>query len=178
MADSTIRFTCFPRTEPPPEFVYKIVDVFREHENRIGTARNEPHLKSDEVMQVVQVGLESIGFYVERSKRSEDVIDRPVFFGEGGVPTLRYEVDAYHPGWQCGLEIEAVRGIRGGAFYRDLIQAMVMVGISHLCVALQNKLLYGKAGRNEDYRDAVRTADALYGHSRVKLPFGLTVIGY
>ena len=27
----------------------------------------------------------------------EQKIERPVFFGENGVPALRYQIDAYHP---------------------------------------------------------------------------------
>jgi len=62
------------------------------------------------------------------SKRKADKIERPVFYGENGIPTLRYEIDAYHPDWRCGLEVEAGRGWMGNAVYRDLIQAAVMVG--------------------------------------------------
>src|SRR5215217_7900285 len=65
-------------------------------------------------------------------------IERPVFYGENGIPTLRYEIDAYHPDWRCGLEVEAGRAWMGNAVYRDLIQAAVMVGVQHLCLAVSN----------------------------------------
>jgi hypothetical protein len=61
-----------------------------------------------------------------------------VFFGENGIPTLRYEIDAYHPEWKCGLEVEAGRGWMGNAVYRDLVQAAVMVGVEYLCLAVSN----------------------------------------
>lgn len=72
--------------------------------------------------------------FVEASKRKVDKLERPVFFGENGIPTLRYEIDAYHPEWKCGLEIEAGRGWMGNAVYRDLVQAAVMVGVEYLCL--------------------------------------------
>ena len=178
MAESTIRFMSFPRTEPPPSFVTDIVAAFRMHESEIATEQLPRHLKSDDVLRIVAPDLSQLGFQIELSKSSEHIIDRPVFFGENGTPTLRFEVDGYHEAWQCGLEIEATRGIRGGAFYRDLVQAMVMVGISHLCVAVQNRLAWGKSGRSKDYQIAVGTAQALYGHSRLQMPYGLTIIGY
>ena len=34
-----------------------------------------------------------LGFQVEASKKSADKLERPVFFGENGIPTLRYEID-------------------------------------------------------------------------------------
>jgi hypothetical protein len=37
MNPTDIRFTSFPRTEPPPEFVGSIVEVFRKHEAKIGS---------------------------------------------------------------------------------------------------------------------------------------------
>lgn len=178
MAKSSIRYSCFPRTEPPPHFISKIIGSFQRQESIIATERRPTQLKSDEVLRALEPDLTAMGFQVERGKSADLIVERPVFFGENGLPTLRFEVDAYHPEWKCSLEIEASRGIRGGAFYRDLVQAMVMVGVDHLCIAVQNRLEYGKAGVSKDYPVAVNTAQAIYGHSRVTLPFSLTVIGY
>lgn len=178
MTKSSIRFSCFPRTDPPPPFVAQIIEAFRSQELVIGTEVRNSQLKSDEVLRLVEPDLTAMGFAVERGKATSMVVERPVFFGENGIPTLRFEVDAYHSEWRCGLEVEASRGIRGGAFYRDLVQAMVMVGVDHLCIAVQNKLEYGKGSISRDYPVAVNTAQAIYGHNRVRLPFGLTVIGY
>lgn len=46
MSISTIRFSTFPRTEPPPGFVEDVVTVFRQHENEIATETNGKGLKS------------------------------------------------------------------------------------------------------------------------------------
>jgi len=122
-----------------------------------------------------------LGFDVEAGKLREQKIERPVFFGENGVATLRYQIDAYHPEWECGLEIEAGRAWMGNAVYRDLIQACVMVQVKFLVLAVSNAYKYKSAGRqviSQDYGNAVSLADALYGHSRLRLPFDLILIGY
>ncbi len=120
MKTSTIRFSTFPRTEPPPGFVEDVVAVFRQHESEIATETKDKGLKSDEVLAVLGPDLADLGFQVEASKKKVDKLERPVFFGENGIPTLRYEIDAYHPTWKCGLEVEAGRGWMGNAVYRDL----------------------------------------------------------
>jgi len=104
-----------------------------------------------------------------------------VFFGEGGKASLLYEIDAYHPEWRCGLEVEAGRAILGNAIFRDLFQAMVMTDVDSLCLAVPNIYKYKSGGRglnSKYYERTVAVAEALYGHSRVEMPYGLTVIGY
>lgn len=172
-----VRFTCFPRTKPPPRFVELLVGVFASADEVIGAASAEKGFGSDRVLAEIAPSLRRIGFQVESGKKIAGRIDRPVFFGEGGTPSLRYQVDAYQAEWQCGLEVEAGRGLMGNAFYRDLVQAMVMVEVEHLCVALLNRYEFS-AGHSNDYHKAIDVADALYSHDRVGLPFGLTVIGY
>jgi hypothetical protein len=69
----------------------------------------------------------------------------------------------------------------GNAIYRDLIQAMVMVDLAHLILAVPLGYRYlsgGKPVTSKDYENTVSVADALYSHTRIKMPFGLTVIGY
>ena len=72
--------------------------VFRKHEQEISTETNDKGLKSDEVLALLGPELREIGFQVEASKKKVDKLQRPVFFGEDGNPTLRYEIDAYHEG--------------------------------------------------------------------------------
>lgn len=172
-----VKFTSFPKTNPPPEFIHSIVGCFQKNDFAIGAASSQKGFGSDRVLALLADDLAQIGFEVESSKKKSGKIFRPVFFGEGGFPTLQYEVDAYHNHHRCGLEVEAGRGFQGGAFYRDLIQAMVMIQVDHLCLALLNRYEYATSYSN-DYAKAVDVAEALYAHSRVSIPFGLTVIGY
>jgi hypothetical protein len=181
VSPNAARYTSFPRTEPPQPFVEQVVGVFRQHEEQIGTVGLKKGLTSDEALAVLRPGLVALGFGVEAGKRAEDKIERPVFFGENGAPTLRYEIDAYHPGWRCGLEVEAGRAWMGGAVYRDLIQALVMVEVDTLMLAVPNTYKFKSDGRlieSRDYEKTVSVADALFGHSRMRLPYRLVVIGY
>ncbi|MDY3557114.1 hypothetical protein R5W24_006301 [Gemmata sp. JC717] len=178
---SQVRFISFPRTKPPPAFVPQVVSAFHNHEEQISTVALDKGLESDDVLQALSASLQALGFQVEASKAAAAKLARPVFFGEGGKPTLRYEIDGYHPEWRCGLEVEAGRGILGNAIFRDLFQAMLMVDVDHLCLAIPLTYKYksrGKPKSSRYYEKAVAVADALYGHSRVAIPYGLTVIGY
>jgi hypothetical protein len=155
--------------------------VFRHHESRIDTASRTKGLKSDEVLDVLRADLASLGFDVEASKKKDDKILRPVFFGENGVPTLQYEIDAYHSEWRCGLEVEAGRAWMSNAVYRDLIQALTMVHVDTLILAVSNEYKFksgGKRAVSRDYNNTCVVAQAVFGHSRVRMPYGLVVVGY
>jgi hypothetical protein len=178
---SKIRFSSFPRTEPPPAFTEKIVNVFQAHEPLIGTMSLEKGLTSDAVLAELRPDLSGLGFAVELGKISSAKIKRPVFFGENGAPNLQYEIDAFHAEWRCGLEIEAGRAWMGNAVYRDLIQALVMVELECLVMAVPNRYRYQSGGRStmsKDYENTCAVADALFGHSRIRMPYRLVLIGY
>ena len=69
----------------------------------------------------------------------------------------------------------------GNAIYRDLVQALVMVEMDQLFLAVPQTYRYmtgGKATVSRDYQNTISVAQALYGHSRIKMPFSLCVIGY
>lgn len=178
---SKARFTSFPRTASPPEFVAALVGVFRNAADQISTVRLPKGLTSDEVLAVLRDDLTGIGFEVEGGKRQDQKIKRPVFFGENGEPSLQYEIDAYQPEWRCGLEVEAGRAWMGNAVYRDLIQALIMVNVDHLVLAVPFAYKYKSQGKpitSNAYENTIAVADALYGHSRIKMPYGLTMVGY
>ena len=120
---SAVRFVSYPRTEPPPAFIPEIVAAFRACEGGICTPLLEKGLTSNEVLGVLRPHLKALGFQIEAGKLKADKIERPVFYGENGVPALNYQIDAYHPEWRCGLEVEAGRAWMGNAVYRDLAGA-------------------------------------------------------
>ncbi len=178
---TSIRFKSFPRTEPPPHFVNNLLNIFKKHEQKIGTEKLTKGLTSDQVMQIMAKDLIGQGWNVETGKKKGEIIKRPVFFGENGIPELNYQIDGYHEKWRCGLEIEAGRAWMGNAIYRDLVQALVMVQVDHLILAVPNEYKYKSNSiriSSSDYTNTTFVAEALYGHSRMKLPYGLTVIGY
>lgn len=181
MSNTTIRYTCYPRTEPPPQFVSAIASLFSEHEDEIASTKLAKGLTSNEVLAVLRPGLVSIGFEVEAGKHKTEKIHRPVFFGENGIPMLTYEIDAFHPEWRCGLEIEAGRAWMGNAVYRDLIQALVMVQVEVLVLAVANTYRYlsnGHASVSRDYDNALSVVETLFSHSRFRFPYRLVVLGY
>lgn len=59
-----------------------------------------------------------------------------------------------------------------------------MVGVEHLCLAVCNVHRYKSVGSqrpvgaSRDYENARQLAEALYGHSRLRLPYNLILIGY
>ncbi len=176
-----VKFMSFPRTDGPPEFLEQVVGVFQSNIHTISTVSRDKGLTSDQVLAVVRSDLVALRFDVESGKQSAQKIKRPVFFGENGKPELQYEIDAYHSGWRCGLEVEAGRAWMGNAVYRDLIQALVMVQLDHLILAVPRSYKYLSGKRptiSKDYENTVAVADALYGHSRIRMPFTLAVVGY
>lgn len=177
MAETSLRYNCYPRTQKPPVFAKEIFSVFEHHSDEIASESLDDGLVSDEVLAMVRDGLEELGFDVEAGKRKEEKIHRPVLYGENGEPQLRYEVDGYHEEWRCGLEIEAGRAWKGNAIYRDLIQAMMMVQVDTLALAVPNVYKYS-GGENPAFQKTRDVVDTLYDIGRFELPYNLILIGY
>jgi len=154
--------------------------VFCNTEKTIGTSF-ENSLRSNEVLKTLQPGFTALGYDVEGANPKKKTISRPVYFGENGTPSLKYQVDAFHHEFGCGIEVEAGRATRSNAVYRNLIQALVMTQIEHLVMAVPLAYWYNtdnKRVSSKDYELTIEIAKALYGHDRVKFPFDLTVVGY
>lgn len=176
-----VRFSTFPQTAPPPAFTDSVITLFQHHAHEISTVALDKGLTSDEVLAALRPDLQALGFGVEGGKHKAEKIQRPVFFGENGTPTLRYEIDAYQPDWRCGMEVEAGRAWMGNAVYRDLIQASVMVNVDYLVLAVPIAYKYRSGGRRTISNDYVNTRDlarALYGHTRLTMPYSLVLVGY
>ena len=77
---SNIRFTSFPRTQPPPIFCADVIEAFREEEPAICTMTLTKGLTSDNVLGALRPRLIDLGFVVEMSKLSGQKVRRPVFF--------------------------------------------------------------------------------------------------
>ena len=176
-----IRFSTFPRTQPPPDFISRVVEVFTTRNDRIGSSESRERLTSNQTLEVLREDLTALGFNVEANKPNKNKNVRPVLFGENAKPDLQFEIDAWHPEWKAGLEIEAARARMGNAIHRDLIHALVDFEIDHLILAVKNAYYYGaseKQVKSRDYRYTVSIAEALYSQSRISMPYSLCVIGY
>lgn len=69
----------------------------------------------------------------------------------------------------------------GNAVYRDLIQSLVMVRVATLTLAVPNEYKYKSSGRNvvsNDFEKTQSVCQALFGHSRIELPYRLLLMGY
>lgn len=178
---SDIRFSTFPKTARPKDFSLEVVSIFKKYLSEISTIDLAKGLDSDTVLSIIRDNLVHLGFNVERSKKKGDKIFRPVFFGESGETTVQYEIDGFNDEWKCGIEVEAGRAWMGNAVYRDLIQSLVMVELEHLILAVPQTYKYNAKGKiliSKDYENARNLIDTIYSHSRFKLPYDLTLIGY
>ena len=164
---AVLRGLTFPRTQTPPAFIADVIEVFERYTGGIGTGQTKKGMNIDQALAVLQSDLIALGFRVETGKRTEDKIKRPVFFGENARPDLQYEIDAWHPEWRAGLEVEPGRTWMGNAVYRDLVQALVMVDIAHLLLAVPQANRYrsrGKVTVSKDY-GTTRKPSPLLRHS-------------
>jgi hypothetical protein len=139
-------------------------------------------LTSDKVLAELLPGLVELGYEVEAGKTKAQKIRRPVLFGEYGVERVAYEVDAVHDALGIVVEVEAGRGARGNAIYRDLIRASLIVGARFLVLGVMREyhhLSGGKPMTVLSYRDARDQLDAIYASGRLQLPFGgVLLFGY
>ena len=80
------------------------------------------------------------------------------------------------------MEVEAGRGARGNAVYRDLIQTSLLVDAEFLVLAVQQAYRHKQAGRNvvvRSYEDTRNLLDAIYASQRLHLPLeGILLVGY
>ena len=110
----------YPDRERPPDWVEPFIEVVAAAAGSI-TSGSVSGLTSDKVLAVLRPGLEEIGYRVESGKTKEDRITLPVLFGDQGRARVRYDVDAVHDALGVIVEVEAGRGARGNAVYRDLV---------------------------------------------------------
>lgn len=174
-------WTYYPSRSPAPHWVNDFVDVVAAAQETIDS-RNAEGLTSDKVLAVLRPGLENLGYTVESGKRAENKIHLPVLFGRQGAEVVAYEVDAVHRELGVVVEIEAGRGARGNAVYRDLVRASLIVGARFLVIGvmLEYRINSGdKLVHVRSYEDSAKQMDAIYASGRLGLPFeGLLLFGY
>ena len=93
-----------------------------------------------------------------------------------------YEIDAFHEGYGIVVEVEAGRGARGNATYRDIIRASLILDAQYLALLVPVAYRHVSGGREVSvhaYKDCADLLSALYASQRLRLPFlGTLLIGY
>ncbi len=173
------RFVYFPRTRTPPEWVHDVLGAFESLRSQIDT-RKAPHKTSNEVLGILRPELEKVGFKVETGSLRAEKLHRPVFFGEMGVPSVRYEIDAFHDEKKIVVEVEAGRSVMGNAIYRDIIRMSLMVDAKYAVIAMPLEYRFGRKGTlNKAYEIGVDVLGAIWSSERFRLPFeGMLLVGY
>ncbi len=72
------------------------------------------------------------------------------------------------------MEVEAGRGARGNAIYRDLIRASLIVGSRSLALVVMQEYNHQRGGTPTkvfSYREARDQLEAIYTSGRLQLPF-------
>lgn len=171
----------YPLHDEPPEWVIQFVAVVAGARGEI-ESRAVESLSSDRVLSFLRPGLEALGYLVETGKHANERIRRPVLFGERGIERVAYEVDGVHDELGVLVEVEAGRGARGNAVYRDLIRSSLIVGARYLALGVMQEYRHKSSGKQvsvSSYREARDQLDAIYGSGRLVLPFdGLLLFGY
>lgn len=150
--------------------------------DEISTLEETRGLNSDGVLAALAPGMNDLGFLVESGKAADQKIRRPVLFGENGVPTVSYEVDAVHDELGIVVEVEAGRAARGNAAYRDLIRTSLILDAKFLVLMLPITYRYqstGKTASVQVYKESLEQLRAIFASQRLALPFeGVLLLGY
>jgi hypothetical protein len=178
MAGRYPTFVFYPRSSPPPSWVMDLSKAFTSARDRIDTSNGQSK-ESNEVLAIVKPDLEKEGFRVE-SRGGK--ISRPVLFGEGGDFELEYRVDAVHDTQRIVVEVEAGRGAKGNAVYRDLIHMSLIVDADYAVIAVPLEYWFhsgSKRIKEPAYEKSRKLLDAIYSSGRLRFPFkGILLVGY
>jgi len=172
----------FPRNARPPEWVEPFIGNVVAAEPSISTVDRKTGLDSDGVLLHLAPGLRQLGYVVESGKKASERIRRPVLFGSNGREAVSYEIDAFHDGYGIVVEVEAGRGARGNATYRDIIRASLIVDARFLILLLPVAYRHTSNGREVSvhaHQECLDLLSALYASQRLPLPFnGVLLVGY
>ena len=163
----------YPAREPPPRWTLDFVKVVASVRDDIDTKQNRG-LTSDKALLALEPGLKILGYKVEASKRPGDRIRRPVLFGENGAEILTWEVDAVHDELGIVVEVEAGRGARSNAVYRDLIRTSLIVNVKYLALGVQVAYRHDTAGREtvvHSFPETKSLLAAIYASGGPHFPF-------
>jgi hypothetical protein len=170
----------WPARDAPPPWVDEFMGVLAPLRSQLDTSSGNS-TTSDAVLAAMAPGLIGLGYRVELSKAKADKIALPVLFGNEGAPRVQYEVDAFRVKDGIVVEIEAGRGAKSNAGYRDLIRAALLVNAEYFVLGMPLAYRSGKATveLTRAYATTRDQLDAIYASERLKLPFrGVLLFGY
>lgn len=167
-----INWQFFPKSKVIPEHLQNVIEVFEITESSISSDLNT--FGSNEVLENIRLGLEKIGFLVEKSKKSNDKIKVPVLFGQNGKLEKYFDADGYNLIYKTVIEVEAGRAVTNYQFLKDLFQACMMYDVDFLIIAVRKNYR-----GNPDYQNVITFFETLYSSGRLQLPLkGILIIGY
>jgi hypothetical protein len=155
MSPSYPQWRHYPAWRTPGSWVNEIAAIVANVQPAISSA--SLHLESNQVLELLRTGLESIGFVVEKKGGK---LPRPVLFGDEGTILKSFNVDAFRPTDGVALEVES-----GGAVYNNRVlldMVKFSVGADVRCGAILVPVKYETAKPWQDpYPEAVKLFDAI-----------------
>ncbi len=167
-----IRFQLFPRSIGLTREISDIVKCFEKNYENITSSKH--YLKSDDVLKVIKLDLETLHFRVEKGKARNQKIPVPVLFGQNNNVDKYFDVDALSADGKIVIEVEAGRAYANNQFLKDVFQACMMYGVEYLVIAVRNDYR-----GIDDFSKIYTFLETLYISSRLILPLrGIVLIGY
>lgn len=167
-----LRYQLFPRSVGIDDTLQKVIDCFNCHITEIESPAQ--NLTSNEVLNVISPELKDLGFRVEESKASEDIIKVPVLFSLNNRIDKFFDADAVSNDGRIVIEVEAGRAYSNNQFLKDVFQACMMYGVDYLIIAVRNDYR-GHA----DFDTIFNFFETLHINGRLQLPLkGIVLIGY
>ena len=169
-----IEWQFYPNSTVIPKKLADVVSVFVNNQQKIATRTNHT-LSSNQILDLIMADLMQLGFTVEAGKLAKDRIRVPVLFGKNGIPAKSFDVDAYDTIDKIVVEVEAGRGVTNYQFLKDFFEALVMIDVEYLVIAVRK--VY--RGGHKDFETVTKFFDILYSSRRFIPAFkGLLIIGY
>jgi len=103
----TINWSYFPKTDPIPKELEKVINLFEKNSKEIDTIKDEEkiikgvkdkkeRLQSDDILKILEQDFFDLNFKVEIDKKKSNKIRIPVLFGHQGSTAQAFEVDGRH----------------------------------------------------------------------------------
>ncbi|MBS1258040.1 MAG: hypothetical protein MAG551_01093 [Candidatus Scalindua arabica] len=167
-----IRFQFFPRSHGITEKINSIIECFKSVEDDISSEKHTH--SSNEVLKLLHLGLEEIGFNVETGKTKDKKINVPVLFGINNGIDKCFNADAISNDGKIVIEVEAGRAVDNNQFLKDIFQACMMFKVEYLIIAVRNDYR-----GSDDFSKIYTFLETLYISNRLQLPLkGILLIGY